>query len=194
MAKGVQVKILVSMGARSARPVAKGAEEINPHSGERPAAFPKRYPIAILLVILLVGGCGGSKQPPMSSGPLLALHGNEPAPAARRIEGKAVLDDRGCLRLMSEPSLDGDQRHGGPTMLVPAGYTFDLGPEQKSVSVLNGQRELAFRVGDVIVAKGGYVDAPLDAVAGISGQTADRLEGQCPGSYLYVDSVLERSG
>lgn len=152
-----------------------------------------RFLVVILLAALFAHGCG-SEEPPRSSSPLLALHGEEPAPQARRIEGEVVLDRRGCLRVEVHSPSGEDAQHGRPTMIVPDGYTFDLDPRQEGLNVLDAGGRTAFRVGGPIEATGGYVDVPLRAAAGISGATAERLESQCPGSYLYLNDVRERSG
>lgn len=150
-------------------------------------------PALLVPALLAIHACGPSDQS-RPGGTLLAWHGEEPAPPARRVEGELVLDGRGCLRAEVDPSsLEGGDPER-PTIVVPAGYDFDLERAGGAVTVLDEAGRTAFRDGGRIEAVGGYVEAPLSSVAGMSGVTAGRLEDQCAGSYLYADDVVGRSG
>lgn len=94
------------------------------------------------------------------------------------IRGELVLDDRGCLRV----------RDGGTDSLViwPAG--FGVKRTDGEVRVIDGEGEVAARVGREIYAGGGMVPS-TSAV----GQTRRVLRERCPGPYWIAAPPVRTS-
>lgn len=141
---------------------------------------------------LFIGGCGGSGVSDDPQGPLLAFHGDQPAAqqVVGQVEGEVLLDDRGCLRLRTDRFAE-DSERGEPMLIMPEGYAYRTGGTREPLSVVGPRGEVTFRVGEAVVLRAGDVDSLGDI--GIGSSVARRLEDQCPGSYLYVDAVLDQS-
>lgn len=98
-----------------------------------------------------------------------------------QIEGKLVLDDRGCLRL----------RYEGDGSLVPVWAPgFGVDDSAGEVRVLDAKGRVVARVGDEVNLGGGE-GPPAERLPAVDGRTKRELRDRCPGEYWLASPDVD---